>query len=245
MEFIQNTLTSRWPEILGLLFTLGSGFLVPWISRKSGNYKKLNWQMARIGLLHLFYLSIIPLLIGIIGVFVVAVAAETAGQPVSLTMAIASYAVMAAVSLAIYFAVMRLSKRMRLLKDRTKEKSRWLYPMLQWVVVISVVLTFANLLFIDSPYEDTVAPIMLVASWILQIWWLYIVAAVVWKTSDYVYSKIKITMLDGEVFSFDCGPKVCRVYRNYIRILKRDDTGTVVQELQINEVAIRQIEYLK
>ncbi|MCL1788429.1 MAG: hypothetical protein FWG38_10630, partial [Defluviitaleaceae bacterium] len=123
--------------------------------------------------------------------------------------------------------------------------SRWLYPMLQWVVVISIVLSFFNLLFVGSPYEDVVAFPVLVISWILQFWWLYIVAAVVWKTSDYVYANIKITMLDGEVFNFDCSPKVCRVYRNYIRILKRDEKGAVVQELQINEAAIRQIEYSK
>jgi hypothetical protein len=245
MEFIRSTLTSRWPELLGLLLTLGSGFLVPWISKKSGNYKKLNWRMVRIGLLHLIYVSIIPILISVIGVFVLAVAVEVAGKPISLTAAIASYMVMAVVSLAIYFAVMGLSKRMRLLRDRAKEKSRWLYPMLQWVVVISIVLSFFNLLFVGSPYEDVVAFPVLVISWILQFWWLYIVAAVVWKTSDYVYANIKITMLDGEVFNFDCSPKVCRVYRNYIRILKRDEKGAVVQELQINEAAIRQIEYSK
>ena len=117
--------------------------------------------------------------------------------------------------------------------------------MLNWFVIITVVFSFINVSFIGSAHEAAAGRVMIILSWILQAWWLVIVIAIIWKASEYVYSTIVVTMLDGEVHRFDCSPKVCRVYRNYIRILKRDENNVVIQELQINEVAIKQIEYLK
>jgi len=244
-DFLYSTLMARWPEILGLLLTLTSGFLIPWISKKSGNYKKLNKKMMLICLLHLFYLSIVPLIISSIGVFAVVIITTITGATMGMITVATFYTLLTIITLLIFYSVMRISKRMRIMMEKAKEISKRLYTMLWWVAFLSIVLSYANLTFIGSAHEETVYSIVLAISWILQIWWLCVVAALVWKSSEYVYTKIKITMMDGEIFYFDCSPKVCRVYRNYIRILKRDENDVVIQEMQINEAAIKQIEYSK
>jgi len=236
---------ARWPEILGLVLTLTSGFLVPWISKKSGNYKKLNKKMMLICLLHMFYLAIVPLAISTIGIFAVVIIAAASDIHMGVIATAISYTIMAVISMLIFISVMRISKRMRIMMSKAKEISKWLYAMLQWVAISSIMLSFFSLSFIGTAHEETVYSITLAISWALQIWWLCLVAALVWKASEYVYSKIKITMMDGEIYYFDCSPKVCRVYRNYIRILKRDERDIVIQEMQINEIAIKQIEYSK
>lgn len=201
--------------------------------------------MMLICLLHLLYLSVIPLLVSMAGILVITVVATVADIPMDILAFVVSYTILAIMSLLIFFSVMRISKRMQIMINKAKEINKWLYAMLQWVVIVSIVLTFASLVFVGSAYEETISSISLVISWILQIWWLCLAAVLVWKASEYVYSKIKITMMDGEILYFDCSPKVCRVYRNYIRILKRDENDIVVQEMQINEIAIKQIEYTK
>ncbi|MCL2571975.1 MAG: hypothetical protein FWE11_06190 [Defluviitaleaceae bacterium] len=244
-EFLYNTLMNRWPEILGLMLTLCSGFLVPWISKKSGNYKKLNKQMMGICLLHLFYISIVPLITSTIGVAILVIVLTIVEVEASILAAGIAYFFVIVWTLAMLYVVMRKSKRMVLMMNRARAINKWLYLMLWWVVIASIILSSVNLTFIGSPYEADVTRVALVISWVFQFWWLGLVMYLVWKASDYVYSKIKITMMDGEIFYFDCSPKVCRVYKNYIRIMKRDENDVVIQELQINEIAIKQIEYEK
>ena len=245
MDFLQYTIRNRWPELLGLIFTLTSGFLIPWISKKSGNYKKINKKMMLYCLLHLVYLSVVPLVISSIGVIVIVFAATIAEVYFSILVWAASYFILTVITLLLFFWVMKKSKRMVAMMSRAAEVSSWLPTMFKWVAILSIVLSYINLTFIGSPYEELVMNISLVISWGFQFWWLFLAALLVWKASNYVYSRINITMMDGEKFSFDCSPKVCRVYRNYIRIRKRDENDVVIQELQINEVAVKQIEYLK
>ena len=246
--FLYNTLRTRWPEILGLLLTVTSGFLVPWISQKSGNSKKLNKKMVLNCLLHLVYLTVVPLAISVVAIVAAEVIneiAEVAGTSTGVTVIAVTYAFSATISILVFIGVMRISKRMRILMAKAKEISRWLYIMLQWAAVLSIALSYVMLAFVGSVYEDAVTSVAMVISWAFQIWWLCLMAVIVWKASEYVYSKIKITMIDGEILYFDCSPKVCRVYRSYIRILKRDENDVVVQEMQINEIAIKHIEYSK
>ena len=245
IDFIRNTLLSRWPEILGLLLTLTSGFLVPWLSKKSGNYKKLNKKMVLICLLHLVYLSVVPLTISTVGIIVLTVVVTIAEIALNMTITVIFYTFLSAMTLLIFFGVMRISKRMRILTEKAKEGGKLLHPMLSWVAILSIVLSYANLAFMGTAHQETVYVAALAISWALQILWLCIMAAIVWKTSEYVYSKIKITMMDDKVYDFDCSPKVYRVYRNYVRVFKRDENGAVIHEMQINEIAIKQIEYMK
>jgi len=245
LDFSRNILISRWPEILGLLLTLTSGFLVPWISRKSGNYKRLNKQLVLYSLLHLLYLGAVPLLISTIGIVIIVFVSVIAEITMGIVIYAVLYSILAAISLLAFLGVMRISKRMRVLMQRAREVGRRQYIMLWCVSIISIVLAYVTLVFVGSAYEEYVNQVAMVISWVLQIWWICIVASIVRKASDYVYSKIKITMMDGEVLYFDCSPRVCRVYRNYIRILKRDENDVVIRELQINEIAIKQVEYEK
>ena len=243
-EFIINFLTARWPELLGILITLSTGIVMPWLSRKSSNYKKIDKRLIVASLLHMVYLSVVSLGIMSIGVFILTFLIVL-GVGITWWMLIAAYVALAIVTLLAFFGVMRWSKRMRLLLGKAKDADKKLYWMLTWVAVSSIVLSYVSLVFIGTELQDTAYRIALIISWALQIWWLVIIVAIIWKSAEYVYSTIKVTMLDGEVYHFDCSPKVCRVYRNYIRILKRDENNVVIQELQINEVAIKQIEYLK
>ena len=65
----------------------------------------------------------------------------------------------------------------------------------------------------------------------------------VWRTAKYVYSEMKITLLDGEIIQYSCSPQMCRVHKSYIRLLKRDSDNVIIYERHINEAAIKQIEY--
>jgi len=135
---------------------------------------------------------------------------------------------------------------MILLTDKASEAGKHLRLMLSWVAISSFILTYVSMSFVGTPLEGFVGSgVLWGISWALQIWWLVVVAAIIWRTSHYMYSTITVTMLSGEVHHFDCSPKVCRVFKSYIRILKRDENNVVIQELQINEIAIKQIEYLK
>jgi len=251
IDFLRNLLSTRWPEILGIVLTLTTGFIMPLLSRKSSNYKKIDKRLIGISLLHLLYLSLVPMVLMIVGILlqlayftIVGIEAITTLFHVYMVIII-SYALMAALSLYVFFWVMRKSKRMKLMMGKAKEISRKLYINFVLVAFTSIVTAFTSLVFIGSPYEDIAYRISLVISWAIQFWWLILVGMLIWKASGYVYSKIIVTMLDGQVYDFDCSPKVCRVYKNYIRIRKRDENNIVVQELQINESAIKQIEYLK
>jgi len=252
LEYFGSFLRNRWPELLGIVITLTSGLIMPWLSRKSSNYKKINKRMIGISLLHLLYLSLVPGLIMIIGALLMNLYIVIIGGVESITTLfhaymfhIISYVLMTAASLLGFFWLMRKSKRMKIMMGKTKELGKSLYIQFTWVAIASIILTFASTSLIGTPLEEMAFRIAMIISWIIQIWWLILVAVLVWKVSEYVYSNIKVTMLDGNVYDFDCSPKVCRVYRNYIRIRKRDESNVVIQELHINESAIKQIEYSK
>jgi len=70
-----------------------------------------------------------------------------------------------------------------------------------------------------------------------------VIIAFLWRTANYVFSEMKITLNDGEVILYTCNPQMCRVHKNYLRLLKRDDKGVITYERHINELVIKQIEY--
>jgi len=240
-DFILNTLMTRWPEFLGLALTLFSSLLLPWLSRKSSNYKKINKSMIVAGLFHFMYLAVVPLAVTTVGVIV----AEIFGFNRTIATTAITYSVLAVISFLLFLLVIRKSKRVGRLLAAAKKINLRLNIMLMSMAACTMFATFANLVFVGTYYEAVAGRYALVVSWGLQLWWLAIVAIIVWKSSDYVYSTITITMMDGDVFHFDCSPKVCRVFRNYVKILKRDENGVVVQELQIHDAAIKQIEFSK
>lgn len=58
------------------------------------------------------------------------------------------------------------------------------------------------------------------------------------------YSKIKLTMLDGEIMYYSFKPKDCKRTNKFIIIFSRDKNGDIFKETEINRDAIKQIEYL-
>ena len=66
----------------------------------------------------------------------------------------------------------------------------------------------------------------------------------VWRTSKYIFAEMRITLSDGEIIQYSCAPKMCRVHKNYVRLLKRNEKGIIIYERHINEGSIKQIEYL-
>jgi len=244
VDFLINIVSNRWMEILGIILTLSTGVVIPWLSRKSGNYKKVNRKMIIAGLIHLWYLALVPMVGSTIGAFVWGILVGV-GIELNMLVTILLYSIMAIVSAFVFFVIMHKSKRMKNLMKTAKDISHVLYKMLNALAIIVILQTFVMLPFVFTEHIDAITSVLVVISWITQIWWLCMVITIIWKASKYVYSTIKITMLDGEVIQYDCSPKVCRVHRNYIRIMKRDENDVVVQELQIYEVAIKQVEYLK
>ena len=244
IDFFLGIISTRWMEILGLVITLSTGIVMPWLSRKSSNYKKIDKKMIVASLVHLWYLSLIPITGGTIGAFVWGVFTG-AGIELNMLWTIFIYSVTAIISVFVFFIIMRKSKRMKNLMTTAKNISNMLYQMLNALAVITILQAFVILPFVFTEHIDAITRASVALSWVTQIWWLCMVITIIWKSSQYVYSTIKITMLDGEVIQYDCSPKVCRVHRNYIRVMKRDANNVVVQELQIYEASIKQVEYLK
>jgi len=136
------------------------------------------------------------------------------------------------------------TKRIKAMMASAKKVSRRMYLMLNWISVVSVVVSCLYLPFYAQEPQSVFAHALWYANWICTIWWFSLLVTFIWKTAKYVFSEMKITLLDGEVIQYSCSPQMCRVHKNYIRLLKRDDKGTIIYERHINEASVKQIEYL-
>jgi len=239
IDFLNNSALMRHPELIGMVVTGITGLLVPWISRRSVNYKKINKRLLISSLIYFGYFTLVQIVVVFIGtVIAIAFQAEIENDFV---FSFTAVAIMTIIALFIFWLIMIKSKRMKELMVSVRDVSRKLFLLLNGVAYVSMVFAFIYLLFMDT----TIGRGMEILSWMISFGWFYLMAVVVWKTSEYIYSQMKITLLDGEIVTCDCNPRMYRVHRNYIRLLTRDARGVVVHERQINEIAIKQIEYLK
>jgi len=127
--------------------------------------------------------------------------------------------------------------------DKAKQVSRRLFLMIHWVSVASITLSFVYVPFSVMEQHTLLAQIIIYATWICTTWWFSLMITLIWRTANYVYAEMKITLTDGEIIHYSCSPQMCRVHKNYLRLLKRDEKGVIVYERHINEAMIREIEY--
>ena len=122
--------------------------------------------------------------------------------------------------------------------------SRTLFLLINWLSIVSFPLTYSTVPYTLIEQQNLFTKIMEYSNWAITIWWFALMVSLIWRTAIYVFSEMKITLNDGEVIKYNCSPQMCRVHKNYVRLIKRDDKNVVIYERHINEISIKQIEYL-
>ncbi|MCL2592744.1 MAG: hypothetical protein FWD82_05195 [Defluviitaleaceae bacterium] len=225
-------------KIIGMVLSTIAGFIMSWISKRSVNYRKIDKSILGSFFLFFIYINMLPSVVIFLGVIFMVLF-----QIDEIYILMLLSAGMAIITIIILWAVMLKTERMKIMMDKARNTSKPLFLMLNWLSVASVVLAFVYLPFIILETQNIFMSAMFYVSWVLTIWWFSIIIIFIWRTAKYVYSDIRITLLDGEVISYSCSPQVCRVHKHYLRLLKRDDRGVIVYERHISEANIKQIEY--
>jgi len=226
-------------KVIGMVISGVTGLIMSWISRRSVNYRKIDKRMLLAAFLFFVYLNALTVVTTFIGTILIVLFVPLDAFALQMLLS----AGMGVLTILLFWGLILKSKHMKLMMDRAKQVSRRLFLWINWLSLVSVVLNFVYIPFILTEQQNMLTRIMVVTNWIIAIWWLYFISTFIWKTSKYVYSEMKVTLLDGEVVEHNCSPQMCRVHKNYIRLLKRDEKGTIVYERHINEAAIKQIEY--
>jgi len=234
-------LTEINPQLLkavGMVISGLTGLIMSLISKRSVNYKKIDKSVVIASLLFFIYLNASPMVIVIIGGIAIGLLNLNELLPLFIVSA-----VMTIITIALLWGVFLRTKRIKAMMDKAKDVSRRMYLSINWLSFISVILGFVFLPFALLEQQAWLVQTITIIGWVLSAWWFYLMIALVWSTANYVYSEMRITLLDGEVISHSCSPQMCRIHRNYIRLITRGEGRTVISERHINEVAIKQIEY--
>ena len=225
-------------KAIGMIVSAIIGLVMSVRSNRSVNYRKIDKRALGAILLYALYLNIVVFVISTVGgVLIVLFLAETIASLALLS------AGMAVLSILIFWGLILRTKRMKMVMDKARNVSRRLFLMINLNALISLLLGFAAVPFVLLEQQNWVMGMMIYANWALIVWWLYLIIIFLWKTAKYVYSEMKITLLDGEVIQHSCRPQMCRVHKHYVRLLKRNEEGVIMYERHINEAAIKQIEY--
>jgi len=245
LEFIKS-IDFTAIKVVGMVISGAIGIVMSWISRRSVNYRKIDKKMLLAAVLYFVYLNALSAILGFaIGILIFLLGIqESFGYMMLISMC------SAVLTIAIFWGIIiRKSKLMIAMMTRAKEVSRRLFLLINWISVISVVVGGVAVPFEVfnqlGIYEQRplISHIPNSVTWILTIWWFFLIIMFIWKTANYVYSEMKITLNDGETIRYSCSPQMCRVHKHYLRLLKRDEKGTITHERHINESAIKQIEY--
>ena len=131
---------------------------------------------------------------------------------------------------------------------KAKEESKGLFWQIHLVSLIPTMWAFAMTPgIVESAMREeafTQGTVLDTITWGFTAWWFALMIIFVWRTSKYIFAEMKITLSDGEIIQYSCAPKMCRVHKNYVRLLKRNEKGIIIYERHINEGSIKQIEYL-
>ncbi|MCL2427121.1 MAG: hypothetical protein FWD05_12395 [Oscillospiraceae bacterium] len=235
-------LTSINPQVLkvvGMVVSGLMGLIMSVISKRSVNYRKIDKSVLISSILFFVYLNGISIVIVFIGgICIVLFELES-----FLQLSIAS-AVMAIITVVLLWGVLFRTRRIKTMMEKMRMLSRRLFLLINWISFISTVLAFVFLPFALLEQHAWLVQSINIIGWVSSIWWFYLMIVFVWRTANYIYSEMRITLLDGEVIHHSCSPKMCRIHRNYIRLITRGEGQTIIGERHINEVAIKQIEYL-
>jgi len=235
-------------KVLGMAISAVAGLVVFIMSSRSANYKRIDRSMLLSSILYFLYLHIVVTsAVGIaigIGLALFGIDPSYTPKENHLLISLITGTIYAALIIVIFWGFVIRTKRMKAMMAKAKEESRWMYLLINWISVVIILLIIPsmpfNLFFEITPFATG----LMVFSYGLLFWWLAIIVAFIWKTAKYVYSEMKITLLDGEVITYSCSPEMCRIHKHYIRLLKRDEKKKIIYERHINEDSVKQIEYM-
>jgi len=225
-------------KVIGMVMSTATGLIMSWISKRSVNYRKIDKSMLLSAFLFFIYLNATAVITSFIwGIFIVLF------HMIEFQQLMLSSIGMIILTVLIFWGLLLRTKKMKAMMGRARNVSRRLFWMINLISLVSVILGYIYVPFTVMEQQHFFTSIISYANWICTIWWFTLMITFVWRTAKYVYSEMKITLLDGEVIQYSCSPQMCRVHKNYIRLLKRDDEGIIIYERHINEASIKQIEY--
>jgi len=238
LEFISE-LDFTVVKVVGMVLSGLSGIIMSWISKRSVNYRKIDKRVVLAIVLYFVYLNglaiVFSFVFGIVVIFVPLYEMMSAVL-VSLFMAI--------VLIGLFWGLIIRTKRIKVMMDKAKEIGKPLFLLINGISIYSVLAGFVYAAFVLFEQGDLLLPRVLHAlDWGLLVVWFALIVALVWGSAKYIFAEMKVTLVDGEVIKYSCSPQMCRVHKNYLRLLKRDEKGTIVYERHINEGSIKQIEY--
>jgi len=245
IEFISSIDYSAL-KVLGMVLSAIIGLVMSWIAKRSVNYRKVDKRMLLSTFLFFLYLNGIPIatstLCGIaFALLIIDGIIETVPVLLSISMSIGI------LTCALLWGVIFRTKRMKEMFVKAKKESKGLFWQIHLVSLVPTLWVYALVPFIAlaeiQEVEFAFVNVSNILSWGFTIWWFTLIIIFVWRTSNYIFAEMRISMSDGEVIHYSCAPKMCRVHKNYIRLLKRDENGGIIYERHINEGSIVQIEY--
>ena len=234
-------------KAIGMVASSATGLVMSWISKRSVNYRKIDRSMLISSILFFVYLNVISLIINFIGIILIIILPiGVLSESISVLSELMIFSgIIAIITIAVIWGLILRTKRMKIYMKRTKETSKRIFLALHGLSLTSIIFTQLIFPFTLLEQQNLLTRSVMFLSWFMTIWWFSLIIELIWRTARYVFSEMKITMLDGEVIKYGCSPQMCRVHKNYIRLIKRDESGKIIYERHINEGSIRQIEYLQ
>jgi len=210
-----------------------------WISKRSVNYRKIDKSVVLAIVLYFVYLQVLAIVVLMISM--------------TITLIVPLDEMMSAMLLSLFFALVVIglfwgliirTKRIKVMMDKAKEMGKYLFLLINGISIFSVLAAFIYAVFEIFEQQHFLLPrVLRYLDWGLLIVWFALLVALTWGSAKYIFAEMKVTLVDGEVIKYSCSPQMCRVHKNYLRLLKRDEKGTIIYERHINEASIKQIEY--
>ena len=229
-------------KAVGMIISGFTGIIMSWISKRSVNYRKIDRSVVLECFLYLLFLNALNFVIvqitAVIG-FVFILMEIPFGNAQQMILSIT----MSFVTIFIFWGLIIRTKRMKSMMTRAKGISKRLFLLINGISIITVIMGFVILPYIIRGEENLLVSGINISNWVLTAWWFALIISFIWRTAKYVYSEMRITLTDGEVIQYSCSPQMCRVHKNYIRLLKRNEKGHIIYERHISEGVVKQIEY--
>jgi len=216
------------------------------VSKRSVNYRKIDRKVLLGAVLYFVYMNVFSIVVQLIATFILAILNEYGIISFeNIPMMMVLWMSVAVLIIAIYWGIIvRKSKRISAMMERAKEVSKSLFLLINGLSMLSFLLAYPTLPYALLEQTNLFRQVMEYLNWIGTIWWFALMVSLVWRTANYIFLEMKITLEDGEVIQYSCSPQMCRVHKHYVRLIERDEKGVIIYERHINESSIKQIEYL-
>ena len=238
-------------KVVGMAISGITGVVVFLLSSKSVNYRRVDKRIVLASVLYFVYLNALSAVLGGVITGATIITAAVSGTDLSTTdlgtrmvFGLPSAVFLAAAIIYIFWGLILKTKMMKMMMTKAKEVSRRTFLLINWIQIVSCILVIPYMPFAFAGQTNLFTDIITFIGWGLTVWWLALIVTFVWRTANYVYSEMKITLTDGEVITYSCSPKMYRVHKHYIRLLRRDEKGKITYERHINEASVQQIEYM-